>query len=782
MIVLFLVLLGAGLISPILGPRGRWGPLVLSGGPAFAFIWVWGQGWLWSAPEEFRWPWVPQLGVEFALRRDGLSTLFLLLIFGVGTWIVLYGGQYLKGHRDLGRFYILLFVFMASMAGIVLADDALLLFIFWEGTSLSSYLLIGFHHEEASARRAARKALIVTGAGGLALLGGFVLLHHMTGSWRVSEWLAMKEYIYAHPLSVWALGCVLLGACTKSAQWPFHFWLPAAMAGPTPVSAYLHSATMVKAGIFLLARFSPVWAQSAIWFGVLIGTGGVTMLLSAWCALRERDLKAILAMTTLMALGLIVMLLGFGDKYSIQAAVSYLLIHAFYKGALFMVAGAVDHGAHTRNLDELSGLRSNMPRTALAATLASASMAGLPFFFGFVGKESVYEAHLHAESIGLFVLMVSVASNVALFVVSGVFVFRTFWGTPSSAAQHAHEGTFELWLGPVVLGGLGCVFGVAPFLLDELVSEASSAIGGKTIHAHLALWHGAGPALWASLLTYGLGIAVFVGGRELHRSQGLRWMRAFFLELPSFVFERAYLSWAEVCCFVTKRFYSGQLRRYVQLVLGLWSTSILAALVANQYLQFPTEFSIYPHEAGLLIILVITSWVGAVSWSPIRSIIAVGISGYCVALIYLLFGAPDVAMTQFAIETLTVILVVLTLLHLPQMGTRAVDKDSGLSLGSVLDAGFAILSASAITVLLLGVISGELPLDVSGAYLQRSVPDAHGHNVVNVILVDFRGFDTWGEITVLTISGLGVYALLRKKARWGGLGMPPAPPTAQKED
>ena len=768
MLSILLVLAVAAGLSPWCARLGRWGGALLAIAPAYGAAWLvgWMVGGSPRAVGVVRYPWVEELGVQLAFRLDGLSGFFGVLVLGIGAFILAYAGSYLDAHRDLKRFYVTLLAFMASMVGLVFADDALLLFVFWEATSLTSYLLVGFHHEEESARVAARKALVVTGFGGLALLGGFILLHSMTGSWLVSEWTdpqgEMKAAILGHPLCLWAFVLVLLGAFTKSAQVPFHFWLPAAMAGPTPVSAFLHSATMVKAGVFLLARLSPLFGSLPEWFYALTAVGLATMVLSAWAALRFRDLKTVLAYTTTMALGLLVMLLGLGDSASVAAAMTYLLVHALYKGGLFMVAGVIDHGTGTRDLERLSGLFKKMPWTGLAAGLACASMAGLPPLLGFVAKESVYEAAIHFGPYGWFVLVVSWAANAALFGVSCVLFIKPFFGRPSEAAAHAHEGDLSLLAGPLVLGTLGFVLGIAPHLLDELVGAATSAVTASPAHPHLALWHGWTPALGASVLTYASGLVVFASAASLRSGASFGRLVQAFTDWPAQRFESTFLmAGVRVAAAVSRFVYSGHLRWYVFVTLISSLTGIGWVLVrSSSGLGVPSFGTLLPHEAVLLAVLVVSSGLAAFMEPAMKAIIAVGISGYCVALLYLLFGAPDVAMTQFAIETLTVILVVLTLLHLPRAGfqtmkRRAVIRDVGLSLGL----------GGLLSTLLLGVLARPLPSQVSEWYLRHSAPDAHGNNVVNVILVDFRGFDTWGEITVLTIAGLGVYALFRRQAR-----------------
>lgn len=756
MIGILLVLALTALLAPVLVRTGRIAPIVMALAPAASFA-TFAFG-LDHVPNEVRIPWVQTLNVELAFRLDGLSRVFALLITGIGTLIVVYAWHYMKGHPLVGRFFLLLMLFMTSMLGLVLADDALAAFVFWEGTSITSYLLIGFDHDDASARASARKALVITGAGGLAMLGGFIMVQAMTESFALSQWLTQADEIRAHPWSNVALVLIMLGALTKSAQVPFHFWLPAAMAGPTPVSAFLHSATMVKAGVFLLARLAPIWSDAPLWTGALVTIGAVTMLASAWSALRFTDIKSVLAHTTTMALGLLVLLLGFGDEASVHAAITYLLVHAFYKGTLFMVAGSVDHGAGTRELGALGGLAPRLKVTATAAALGCASMAGLPPFIGFIGKELSYEANLHAAPPGLWVLVAAVLANAALFGVSLVLFAGPFLGRATQAAEHAHE-ELGLALPPVVLAVTGLVTGLVPGTLDALVSDASASVLGRASEVHLALWHGVNPALGASALTFTLGGLVFVGSGRLRASAGFARTVDLFADGVAQVFERCLWLVGEIARVVVTGLYGQSLRRSVLLIATVLAGSLLAMALRNGFPQLPPWTEILPHETALLLLLVVSAFASAFSRRPLNAIVAVSVSGFCVAIIYLLFGAPDVAMTQFSIETLTVFVVVLTLLHLPRGESHQVGVGTWVSDLTVAFGGGAMVAA-----LLLAVLSNALPGGLGAWYLNNSVPRAHGHNVVNVILVDFRGFDTWGEITVLTIAGLGVSALFRPSA------------------
>ena len=456
-------------------------------------------------------PWVPSLGVAFSARLDGLSLLFALLITGIGALVVLYAGAYLKGHPQLGRFYVTLLLFMAAMLGLVLADDLLYLFVCWELTSITSYLLIGFNHESLVARRAALQALLVTSVGGLVMLAGFLLLGSSGGSWEIGALVARKA-LADHPVAPWALVLIAFGAFTKSAQWPFHFWLPGAMEAPTPVSAYLHSATMVKAGVYLLARVHPFFSEMPLWHALVGGVGALTMVWAAWLTVTQTDLKRILAYSTVSALGTLVMLLGIGDADTALAAGVFILAHALYKGALFMVAGTLDHETGTRDVRQLGGLRGMLPWTTAGGVLAAVSMAGMLPTFGFVAKESLYEALLHVPQFGVPALAIAVLSS-ALFVAvalrTGVAPF--FAGRSDNLPMpHPHEAPMAMWVGPIVLGVLGLALGLGGAALAPVfLVPIGTAINGAPVEASFALWHGLTPVFGLSLVTLALGGTLF---------------------------------------------------------------------------------------------------------------------------------------------------------------------------------------------------------------------------------------------------------------------------------
>jgi multicomponent Na+:H+ antiporter subunit A len=411
-------------------------------------------------------PWVPALGIDLAFRVDGWSLLFLLLIGGIGALILIYAAGYFQGHRQAGRFYAFILLFMGSMLGLVTADNLILLFIFWELTSFSSYLLIGFDHEKPESRATALQALLITGGGGLALLVGFLLIGQVSGSYSYSALLEQPDMLRDHALYLPILLLVLAGAFTKSAQVPFHFWLPGAMTAPTPVSAYLHSATMVTAGIYLLGRFSPLLGGTDAWHYLVTSVGAVTMLIGALMALVQTDLKRLLAYSTVSALGTLTLLLGIGTVLAVKAVAVFLIVHSLYKGALFMIAGAVDHETGTRDVRALGGLFKVMPITALAAGAAALSMSGFPPLLGFIGKELLYEANLAAPQAAVLITGAGVAANIIIVAVALMVGFLPFLGRPLLPLKALHEPPLALWLGPLVLATLGLVAGLFPGLVD----------------------------------------------------------------------------------------------------------------------------------------------------------------------------------------------------------------------------------------------------------------------------------------------------------------------------
>lgn len=707
-------------------------------------------------------PWIPSLNVSFTLRLDGLSLLFALLISGIGSLVVLYASSYLHGHRHLGHFYGMILAFMAAMLGTVLAGDLITMFVFWELTGLCSFLLIGFDHDREESRRAALQALLITGAGGLALLAGIILLGRAAGSMDLSTLLTSGALVRGHPLYLPILLLVLAGAFTKSAQFPFHFWLPGAMAAPTPVSAYLHSATMVKLGIYLLARLSPVLGGTAEWLACLTLIGGITMLLGGVVALLRSDLKQILAWSTVSALGTLTLLLGLGTSLAITAAMLFLLVHALYKSALFLAAGAVDHSAGSRDISHLGGLVQTMPWVAAGAGLAALSMAGLPPLAGFIAKEMLYGATLQTPRWPELTTALLVGGNALAVAAALLAGFTPFFGKPVDYNLHPHRVETRLWL-PVLIPALtGLLIGLFPGPAGRwLVSPAATVIQGSQLPVDLAIWHGMNPVLLLSLVTLGAGIAITFTRKPLltllpEQGSGCGWWG------PERLYTVLRDGLLKAAAGLTAVLQSGRLRYYLMAVVGVTVCLMTSVLIINSSLpaRLPRPDGGL-HEWLTAAVILGGACLAAVTSSRLAAVAALGTVGYGVALIYIIFGAPDLAMTQFCIETLSIILFVLVLHKLPRFTllsspvSRLRDLLVALSIGGVM------------TVLVLLAVSQPVTPHISDWFLQQSLPAGHGRNVVNVILVDFRALDTLGEITVLAVAAMGVFGLLKRRAGEG---------------
>jgi len=705
--------------------------------------------------------WVPSLATSLSFYLDGLSILFALLILGTGTLVLIYSSAYLKGHRYLGRYYAFMFLFISSMLGLVLADNLLTLFIFWEMTSFSSFLLIGFEHEKPAARKGALQALLVTGLGGLAMLAGFLLLGQAGGSLELSELLGRGDAVRSHALYLPILLLILAGACTKSAQFPFHFWLPSAMEAPTPVSAYLHSATMVKAGIYLLARLSPVMGGTQTWLGLVAGVGATTMLIGAVMALFQKDLKRILAYATVSALGIMTLLLGIGTGEAVKAALVFLLAHAFYKGALFLVAGIVDHETGTRDVDRLGGLSRAMPMVALAAGLAALSMSGFPPFLGFMGKELIYESALHAPHASFLICASVVLTKVLFVAVAALTGLAPFLGREVEMPHRGSSVPFSLWLGPMLLSGLGLAIGFAPGLAAAVISPAVGAVRGERAEIELALWHGVNPVLLLSIATILLGAGVFAGRRSLQRAAlPLQPAGAWG---PSRCYDLVLEAVVASARFITGHLQNGYLRHYLLITLGAAFLLIFYTIAAKiGFGWVGRRPDALFHEWVIALLILMAAAFAATSRSRLATVAALGVVGYGVALIYILFGAPDLAMTQFCIETLSIILFVLVLYRLPHF---SILSGRGTRVRDIL---IASANGGMMTWLVLMATSEPVQSRIGPFFAQNAFMQAHGRNVVNVILVDFRALDTLGEITVLAVASLGVYALMKGRAGGGG--------------
>jgi multicomponent Na+:H+ antiporter subunit A len=698
--------------------------------------------------------WVPSLGVQLAFNLDGLSWLFALLVSGIGILIFIYAGAYMPDEPLIGRFYSYILIFMASMLGLVLADNLITLFIFWELTSFSSYLLIGFKHKDEAARKAALQALLITSGGGLALMAGLILLGLAGNSFQIST-LVTGESVREHPLYGVMLLLILAGAFTKSAQVPFHFWLPGAMTAPSPVSAYLHSATMVKAGIYLLARLTPILGGTDLWRLLLPTIGGLTMLVGAYLSLRQVDLKRILAYSTISSLGSLVFLLGLDTPLAAKAAMVFLVVHSMYKGALFLIAGILEHETGTRDVTALGGLARKMPAVALASGFAALSMAGIPPFFGFVSKELLYETTLGIQNNAVLFTALAVIVNMILVAVAVLVFVRPFTGALVETPQEPHAVPVGLWLGPVALGVGGLVAGLVLFQVGStFIAPAVSSIVAEPTEVKLALWHGINPMLLLSIVTVLGGLVVY---RYRHVYQQLsnrldtseRWG-------PARWYERGLDAVLLLGRLQTRILQHGYLRVYL-LTINLVVLVLVGMTLVTRYDfagQLPAT-DIHIHEAVIAAIIVVAMIFVMFTRSRLAAVVSLGVVGYGIALIFVFYGAPDLAMTQFAIETLTVILMVLILYRLPPFATFSSKGQR------IRDAVVAVSVGALITTLVLVSTTIVQPSLLTPFFAENSVPEAHGRNIVNVIIVDFRGMDTLGEITVLSIAALGVYALLR---------------------
>jgi len=703
-----------------------------------------------SGPFTVTVPWAPGLNLSLSFHLDGLSCLFATLISAVGTLIVVYATTYLEGHPHAGRFQISLFAFMGSMLGLVLSDNVFALFVFWELTGFTSYLLIGFEHDRQEARRAATQALIVTGGGGLALLAAAILLVRAGGTSSVSELLG-RGSLGGDPLYVGITCLVLLAAFTKSAQFPFHFWLPNAMQAPTPVSAYLHSATMVKAGVYLVARMTPLLGGTVIWTGTVTVVGALTMIGGSYRALLETDLKRVLAYSTISALGVMILLFGAGTPQAVTAGLLYLLAHACYKGALFLVAGAVEHETGARDVTALGGLRRTMPVTAVAAALAAVSMAGVPLSFGFIAKEQFYESVAMLELPGVWgsiLVAAAVAASACLGAAGLIAGLAPFAGRPPPSPA-AHDAPASLWLGPLVLGSAGLIMGLMPTLAAIPVGLATASVIRTTAPVNLAIWHGFSAILILSAVTLAGSVALFAYRDAIRRRAWPRALRTERLYSGTLAGIEAISRW------MAPALQSASLRSYVLTVLVSGVTFVGTGLAVGRIFPTPSRWTPIELHEGVVVALIVAGALSAVfARSTMAAVLSLGAVGYSVALMYALVGAPDLAMTQFAVETLTVVIFVLVFYQLRGFG------DLSSRVVKTRDALVALAAGTLVTTLVLFIGASGTTSRLSSYFAEAAPRLAHGRNVVNVILVDFRGFDTLGEITVLVTVAIGVRALL----------------------
>jgi multicomponent K+:H+ antiporter subunit A len=708
-------------------------------------------------------PWAPAVGLSLSLRLDGLALLFVLLILGIGLLVITYARWYLGPAERHAKFYASLLLFMAAMLGVVTADNLLLLVVFWELTSVASFLLIGFWDERPDARAGAYQSLVVTGLGGLALLAGVLVLGTAAGTFELGPLRSQPAAVRGIPAAPIALALILLGAFTKSAQAPFHFWLPSAMAAPTPVSAYLHSATMVKAGVFLLGRLLPIFGAMSLWQSVVPVVGGGTMLVGGWAALRHTDLKRLLAYSTVSQLGLLTLLYGLATPDAAAAATVHVLSHATFKAALFMTAGIVDHEVRTRDIARLGGLARHLPRTAALGCIGAAAAAGVPPLNGFVSKELALEAATHSTAGWPPWLwpLVLVAGSVLTTAYCLRFALGAFFG-PEPAAYphraHPHEPPAGMRLPVEVLIALCIAGGIVPMLLaGPLLEAAAGAVTGAPVQLHLALWHGLTPA-------FGMSAAALLAGAGLYsarRGSARRALPARLGRTASELYDAAVAGVLAAARWLTDLLQNGSLRWYVTAMLGVLVAIAGAGLLGTRpavALAAPTPP--VPGSRLLTGVTIVSAAATAALWRRRwPSVLALGAVGLLLAVYFAWLSAPDLVLTQLLAESVTTILLVLVLYFLPKE--------------TIVPEPRARLARDALLALLVGGGAAGIvwsvtrrPLDsISGYHLMRSLPDAGGGNVVNVILVDFRGYDTFGEITVLAVAALGVAALVRAARR-----------------
>lgn len=746
--------------------------------PASIFAWLVSQAGIVFAGGEIRYAveWMPTLGASLSLRLDGLSLLFAMLISGIGTLIVIYAQGYFSHDHRLGRLLGCLMLFMGSMLGVVLADNVLALFLFWELTGVASYLLIGFHHEHEKARKAALQALLVTGMGGLALLVGLILLGRAAGTFELSA-IARNLPLNSTLLSA-AIPLVLVGCFAKSAQFPLHFWLPSAMEAPTPVSAYLHSSTMVKAGVYLLARLSPTLGPDPRWQWSLLAVGIATVLVGTFMSLAQRDFKKLLAYSTIASLGTMVVLIGLGTPESAKAATSLVLAHGLYKGAMFMVAGTIIHGTHRKHADEIRGLAKHMRGLWVIAMLAGASMIGLPPLMGFLSKEIALESILHggesrADALRLLLIVAIVAGGAGAILVACRVAIEPFVrgsGLPTDLDdQPPHPPTLALLAGPAVLAVLGVLLAVWPGLGGgKLIASAAGAMSGAEVDSKLALWHGFTIALGLSALVIVLGASLYVG-RRIVQPNTERVVAAFAPIGPTAWYNRAMRALVTGATALTSTVQSDRLRTYTAVTIGFALVVVFAIVLgaapgAEGSGAWRSAFSVGREsflppllETALAGVSILGAALTLRSQERMRAVIGLGMVSLGVTGLFAVMGGPDLAMTQIAVDALTIVLLLVAFRSIPEL------RRFSSSGARVRDAVIAIAAGLAMAWLTLAASNAQLAEPISAYHAAHSLKDGKGRNVVNVILVDFRALDTLGEITVVATAAIGLFVLIRRR-------------------
>ena len=711
-----------------------------------------------------QWQWLPEVGIDFSFRLDALSLIFSLLITGIGTLIYIYAYYYLNPKNSLSKLYALLMLFMTAMLGISLSNNLIILLVFWELTSISSFLLVGYWSNYDAAQRGSRMALTITGMGGLAMLGGFILLGQIAGTYQIDQLTGMAQQIQSSSLFVPALLLILLGAFTKSAQFPFHFWLPNAMAAPTPVSAYLHSATMVKAGIFLVARLLPIFVGSALFHNLVTTIGLFTLCMAAFFAIFKEDLKGLLAYSTISHLGLIMCLLGIGSPLAVAAAMFHIINHATFKAALFMIAGIIDHESGTRDLRKLSGLWQLLPFTATLTMITAAAMAGVPFTNGFLSKEMFFTELLANLSGGYVVLAACVATLAGLFAVAysvrlvhGVFFDGAIGkDVPNKNAHEPHIGMRA----PAILLAILCILvGLIPALLVENIVNAGTRASTQITSfegVHLAIWHGFNLPLLMSAIALIGGVTFYFAlakGRKIRKID---------LDLilgrlqGKLLFEDFLKNLLKISRKIKRKTETGSLQNYLLLIV-VFSIVVVAVPLFGQNITTGTRELTYAPFTAIVLWLLLFSACWMMLWfhhERIKAVLISGAIGLVVTMVFITMSAPDLALTQISVDVVTTVLLLMSLSLLPQLTPYESSRtrrwrDAIVAIGGGLGIGW-----------IAWLILTRDHSSISWFFIQQSLPLGGGSNVVNVILVDFRGFDTFGEITVLGIAAIGALCMM----------------------
>ncbi|MCA0986125.1 Na+/H+ antiporter subunit A [Guptibacillus algicola] len=710
--------------------------------------------------------WIPSLGVNVTFFIDGLGLFFALLITGIGSLVVLYSIYYLSKAEKLGHFYVYLLLFMGAMLGVVLSDNLFVLYTFWELTSISSFLLIGYWYQREKSTSGALKSMVITVFGGLAMLGGFLLMSDITGTTSIRGIIENADLIVNSPLFTFILILVLLGAFTKSAQFPFHTWLPDAMEAPTPVSAFLHSATMVKAGIYLVARLSLVFAGTDLFFLIVSGFGLLTLCWGSYMAVRKTDLKAILAYSTISQLGMIMAMLGFGTKAAILAAVFHILNHATFKGSLFMVAGIIDHETGTRDIRRLGGLFTFMPITATLALIGTFSMAGfpLPILNGFLSKEMFFKSSLHfehaspiVEAVSPFFPYFAVGGSIFTFIYSVMIFFRTFTGKQRDTLEkQPHEAPIGMLISPMILVALVVIIAIIPDTFGHLLlAPMVDSVTNLVVDPHIKFWHGLyNPELYMSL-------AVLIFGTLLYMTR-TKWVRIYDV-LPgkmsaAKVFDALMNGMVKGSEKVTNIYMTGSLRHYLVYILTFFIAllAITMSVTGGFTLSFDDLAPIALPEVMIAVVMAVAAFGTIFMNNRIAAILVLGIVGYGLSLLFVFFRAPDLALTQLIVETVTVALFLLCFYHLPDL-----DKEKSSSGTKVVN--WVISISVGVIVTLIGIASHSTKMfePISDYFIKNSYKLGGGDNIVNVILVDFRGLDTMLEILVLGLAAIGIFTMIK---------------------